>query len=150
MKTSMTFTGDRELARALADLSTRVSKSVARQALAEGAEPIRAQGERYAPRRAPKPDLADHIVISTQRAENRESAAVKVGPSTGFFYGFFQEFGTAHHAAHPFMRPALSSKWRESLDIVKDAFWRVLASRGVIRTGSAPSGPVGGPGGSLT
>ena len=46
------------------------------------------------------------------RAANRaaggtgKSVLVMAGPTKAAFYGLFQEFGTAHHAAQPFMRPA--------------------------------------------
>jgi HK97 gp10 family phage protein len=33
------------------------------------------------------------------------SVITSVGPTRAAFYGLFQEFGTAHHAAKPFMRP---------------------------------------------
>jgi HK97 gp10 family phage protein len=38
-----------------------------------------------------------------------KAAIVRVGPTQKAFYGVFQEFGTAHHAAHPFMRPTWDS-----------------------------------------
>lgn len=38
------------------------------------------------------------------------SAEVYVGPTTKAFYGMFQEFGTARHAAKPFLRPAMDAK----------------------------------------
>jgi len=48
---------------------------------------------------------------SAARTANRAAGGVgrsvitHVGPTQSAFYGVFQEFGTAHHAAQPFMRP---------------------------------------------
>lgn len=38
-----------------------------------------------------------------------KSVSVQVGPTQDAYYGMFQEFGTRHHAAKPFMRPAWDS-----------------------------------------
>lgn len=47
-------------------------------------------------------------------------AEIHVGPRKGrnAQVGTFQEFGTVHHAAQPFMRPAWAAKKGEALDII--------------------------------
>lgn len=53
------------------------------------------------------------IAASAARAANRaaggsgKSVVVHVGPTKQAFHGSLQEFGTAHHAPQPFMRPTL-------------------------------------------
>lgn len=51
--------------------------------------------------------LAEEIVYEVKVSIAREIAAVMIGPSKRAFYGGFQELGTEHHAAQPFMRPTL-------------------------------------------
>lgn len=149
MKLSADFSGGKEIAAKLADLSLRSNKRVTRDALTAAAETIRTPAARMAPRRPPAPDFADHIVIGTARARPGETAAIKVGPSTDFHYAFFQETGTVHHAARPFLRPAFEQNWRNALDVVRDAFWTVLASMGVSRSVSAPVTPEAPDGGDI-
>lgn len=64
------------------------------------------------------------------------------------FYSLFQEFGTIHHAAQPFARPAFDETAKTSLGIIGKAAWRELAGRGIGRSHSS-RGPIsGGEGGS--
>lgn len=59
------------------------------------------------------------------RAANRaaggkgRSVITSVGPTKAAFYGLFQEFGTAHHAAKPFMRPTWDALKNSMLDTIK-------------------------------
>lgn len=46
-------------------------------------------------------------------------AMMHVGPDAKHFYGSLQEFGTSHHKAQPFMRPAWDEKQDEALEIIK-------------------------------
>lgn len=143
MKVSMRFEGGEELAAELSRLSTRLSKSLLRGALEMGAAPIQKHARAIAPRRAPAPDMADHIGVSTARTQ--EQAAVAIGPTRDFFYGFFQEVGTVHHGAHPFLRPAFETEAQKSLTAIGQELWRALAARGVSRSASV-SVPVQSPG----
>jgi HK97 gp10 family phage protein len=45
-------------------------------------------------------------------------AVVSVGPTRKAFYGQFQEFGTAHNAPQPFMRPTWDRMHNSLLDMV--------------------------------
>lgn len=154
MKMTMRFEGGRELAAALAALPARVSKRVVKEALVEAAEPMRASAAQMAPREPGAPDIADNIVISAGRGGKDEfgddrATSVAVGPSKGFFYGYYQEYGTRHHGAQPFMRPAFESTTGTSLAILSKALWRELAAKGIGRSGTASGPIVGGPGSGL-
>lgn len=133
-----------ELAANLASLSTRVSRKIAREALEEGGEPIRRRASTLAPHEPGPPDLRENIGISPAKSE--DLAAVAIGPTKGFAYGFPQEVGTARHAAQPFMRPAFDSEGPKALGIIGQALWRELAGRGFSRSVSAPT-PVSSPSG---
>lgn len=154
MKMSMRFEGGRELAAALRGLRPRLSASVQREALRDVAEPMRAHMERLAPRAPGAPDMADHIVISRTLKRDELSdteVGVRIGPDgrrKRFFYAHFQEWGTARHAAQPFMRPSFDAHVRSIPAKLAAILWRALAGRGVQRPTQMGSGPViGGPGG---
>lgn len=67
------------------------------------------------------------------RAANRaaggrgRSAVTSVGPTQRAFYGLFQEFGTAHHAAKPFMRPTWDALKSSMLDTMADVLRTKIA-----------------------
>lgn len=136
--------GGDELAAALKSLPDRVSKKAMREALLEAAEPIRAAASRLAPRRAPEPDIADHIVIAAGRSSG---VSVAVGPSKDFHYGLYLEYGTVKMSAHPFLRPAFDSTRQKVIDAMTDELWRLLAGRGILRSVTSDS-VVKAPGGS--
>lgn len=60
------------------------------------------------------------------RKRLRTMVIVKVGPSKKEFWGMFQEFGTAHHAAQPWMAPAWDTTKHETLAGMVDALAKVL------------------------
>lgn len=155
MKVSLRLEGGAELAATLRALPTRVSRNVQKEALFAAAEPMRSRMARLAPREPGAPDLADNIVISggrggTDKLTGLEKAiSVAVGPSKGFFYGFFQEFGTSRHGAQPFARPAFDSEAPKAVQALARALWVELAGRGINPSMKTSDGPVsGGPGGS--
>jgi HK97 gp10 family phage protein len=47
-------------------------------------------------------------------------AVVSAGPTKKAFHGTFQEFGTAHHAAQPFMRPTWDALAQSMVTMIKD------------------------------
>lgn len=136
----MTFTvkvhGFSDLAKRLAELPHAVSHNVQVKALRVGAEPIRAEASRLAPRGGQGyPHLADNIVISAptiaalERAGQFEQAVVFVGPSTRHFYGYFLEYGTRFMSARPFMRPAFDTQAQTSLNRILTVFWLSLRQK---------------------
>lgn len=122
----MTVHGGEELATRLNALPPKLSRKVKRQALIAGAEPIRAEMGRLAPRGPEAPHLADSMTISTARSQEEQEEAIKVGPARDQFHGFFQEWGTRRHAAQPFARPAFSAKAPEALGIIGARLWDAL------------------------
>lgn len=127
---SMKVEGGDRLARTLRELPQRVNREVQRAALREGGELIRARASSLAPRAPGAPDLADNIGISNARPGDG-SVAIAIGPTRGFFYGFFQEFGTVRHRAQAFMRPAWDSEGPRALKVIAAAMWTALIKRGV-------------------
>lgn len=146
----MTLHGAQDLAKRLNELPKAVSLRVQREAARAAAEPMRAEAAALAPRdpEVEGTTLADSIVIGTisQRRLNRQGRSevvVEVGPSrkpADAFYGYFQEYGTVHHAAQPFMRPAFDHTSRQSLNILLSRLWAAVRKRlpesfGAARTG---------------
>lgn len=138
-----------ELAKTLRDLPQRTSRRVVSEALMDAGEPIRAKASDLAPREAGEPDLADNINLAPLRKQaGSEDVSVGIGPSSRFFfYDSMQEFGTVHHRAQPFYRPALDSEGPKAIKTLADRLWTALASKGVHRPTQLGGGISGGPGG---
>jgi HK97 gp10 family phage protein len=151
MKTTLRFDGGQAIAKALESLSTRITTKVKRDALDTAAQPMARRMSQMAPKSEEAPHLKEMIGVGTNaRGQDANEVAVAVGPTRSGFYGSFQEFGTAHHGAQPFARPAFDETAPQCLAQVGRAFWTELAARG-IRPGSTSSGGAvtGGPGGGL-
>ncbi len=132
MKGSFRIEGGNELAATLRALPLSVSRPIKKDVLREAAEPMVAVARRLAPRDPGAPDLADNIEIGNPRAAQDkfgdEVASVVWGPVKGFFYGYFQEWGTVHHGAHPFMRPAFDQNVERSVRIISSRTWEHIQS----------------------
>ena len=122
--------GVTEMNRLLLQLPHELSSAVLIAALKEGAEPIRADASSNAPRRAGSgPHLADHIVtralgeIRATEIGVEADAAVIVGPTKDFFWGYFNEFGTSKQPARPWFRPAFDTNEERSLRAILTALW---------------------------
>lgn len=158
MKFSMRFDGGAELAAVLNALPPRVAGLMLREALVDGAEPMRARMRQLAPHAPGAPDLRENIGISATRrigsvAGGRwevkldSQQAVAVGPTRDFFWGIYQEFGTVHHGAQPFMRPSFDTEAPGALAIIAQRLWTALAARGISRSVSQPMPVMAGGGG---
>lgn len=126
----------REVMQALNALPNAISRPIAVAALKKGAEPIRSAASALAPRdpASKPPHLADNIITAVPTAHQLEqigdeTPVVAVGPRKDFFYGFFNEVGTMHQPARPFMRPAFDANVAESLRIVGAEVWRAIQAR---------------------
>jgi len=135
--------GLEQLARELRAMPERAGRTAQRRALVAGGELIAKKAGQNAPRRPGQPDMADHIVISNARPEDG-SVGIAVGPASRFFYGSYQEFGTAHHPAQPFLRPAFDSELAQALRAIADSLWASIR-----RAGGGSSRASGGGGGLL-
>jgi HK97 gp10 family phage protein len=142
---SVTLQGSADLMKRLRELPEAVGVTVQRNALIAGAEPMRAHAAALAPRdsQSSGPHLADNIVIGVQSKRKLKTAGfsaaeedvfgagpvVEVGPAlqpSDHFYGYFQEYGTIHHAAQPFMRPAFDAQKQTSLNVVLASLWAAI------------------------
>lgn len=134
---SMKLEGGARLAVTLSRLGFTEQRGVLTEILKHGAEPLAARMEQLAPLEEGKPDLREHISISSasrvasaetlgSRALHEGEAAVAVGPEKAFFYGLFQEFGTVRHGAQPFIRPAFDEQSGAALRIIQEDIWAHL------------------------
>lgn len=114
------------------------ARSVMRGALKDGGQVIADAAKMLAPddpNTGGDRDLKTNIVVASStsrssREEKQSALEVYVGPTVKAFHGLFQEFGTARHAAHPFLRPAFDSNWRTALNtIVERTKERLEATR---------------------
>lgn len=127
----LAISGGREMATVLRTLPQRFTRAVMMETLTAAAEPIRLRMGQLAPRAPGAPDIADHIGISPARKTDEQEYRVAVGPTRGFYYGYFLEFGTVHMGAQAFARPAFDEMAPASLRRLALDFWAVLAGRGL-------------------
>lgn len=130
MRTTFKIEGGKELDSALLGLaeefSPRNARNVMRGALNDGGKIIAEAAASLAPDdpgTSGDDNLKTNIIVSgtitkSQRGDKQSAMERYVGPTTKAFHGLFQEFGTAFHAAHPFLRPAFDSNWRRALDVI--------------------------------
>ena len=90
-----------------------------------GAEVLRAEMSKRAPVRTGY--LREHIGIGDAKIdEAKGQITIPVGPNNKAFYGLFQEFGTRHHPAQPFMRPAADESQAQVLAAAKAAAKKLI------------------------
>ncbi len=99
---SVVVIGSEALTKKLIELEGSLRGRVLARAAEAGAEPVRDMAGQLAPRRSG--DLAGSMEKEVVLSE-LERADVAVGPTA--YEGLFQELGTEHHEAQPFLRPAL-------------------------------------------
>ncbi|RJP54168.1 MAG: hypothetical protein C4583_03295 [Anaerolineaceae bacterium] len=133
-----TVEGLKELDEALVGLaeefSPRNARNVLRSALRDGGQIIADAGEANAPRLSGK--LADSYMVGgklsrRQKSQHRKESDIEtfVGP-TPHPKSVQTEFGNAHQAPHPHLRPAWDGNWRRVLDhIVMRAKERLESTR---------------------
>jgi HK97 gp10 family phage protein len=122
--------GGDKLAATLRDLPNRVSRSIQREALATGAEVIRQRVAASAPREPGTPDLASNILVQKDVRPGDGSVGVGIGVPRGFFYDWFNEFGTVKQSARPFWRPAFDSEKERVIKLVASEMWAALIRKG--------------------
>ena len=129
--------GFAELDKALEDLKPATGKATLRRSLKTAAQPMVDLMQSLAPVQGG--DLQGSITTST-RLDKRQAglhrkmfrndkAAVElfIGPSydlgAGGRHGHLQEFGTQHHGAQPFVRPAWDQDRQQLLRRLSDQMW---------------------------
>lgn len=134
--TSFEFKGFRDLYKLLDGMPEHLKAKSLEPALLAAVEPIRAYAEVMAPddMKTPDPDLESSIVKSTRqrsgparsdRALGRFDARAYVGPAgnaNAYPQAIMQEFGTVHHVAQPYMRPAWDSEKGTALKLLQERF----------------------------
>lgn len=114
-----------DLDEALTELPKATARNVLARVLKEQGAPIKADGERNAPKL--KGGLKASYTVSTklsrrQKGLNRKESMVEVyigpGPAAK---GVQTEFGNAHQAAQPHLRPAFDSNVMKVLGGIKDS-----------------------------
>jgi len=132
---SITVEGLRELLQSFEDLPKATSRNVLKRALTEAAQPIADRGESLAPRGATG-KLADSYMVTTkltgrQRGLHKKESPVEVyvGP-TPHPKSVQTEFGNAHQAAHPHLRPAWDQEHMATLNrIAQDVAEQIEKAR---------------------
>jgi HK97 gp10 family phage protein len=137
--------GGAAIARELATLRKRVSRKLEYDALMAGGEHIRREGEKRAPLNPlSRVHLKAHILLRRARdPEGGGAAAVAIGPARRTWWGAWQEWGTAHHRAQPYLRPAFDAMVQTALKAIKTTLAAGLLSRGLGVSGRGAGGGIG-------
>lgn len=121
--------GLKEIQAALRELPKATAKNVMRRVLRARAQLIADRAAEMAP--VERGDLRDSIAVSSKLSRGGRRAAPKLSPTAiEVFVGpsqiphaIWQEFGTEHHAPHPFLRPAWDAHHMEVLDGIAKDMW---------------------------
>lgn len=132
----MKVEGFQDLDRALKGLGDpKASKRISRLALRKAAKPVADDAAAKAPRDEHDTDgivLADSIKVGSKlnkrqkrvQRRHRGDVEVYVGVANeASTYAHHQEFGTEHHAAQPFMRPAWDANTGRMVSTIKKELW---------------------------
>jgi HK97 gp10 family phage protein len=126
---TLRFEGGDKLRQTLASMPNRVNLSVQREALKSAADVIQQRASATAPRAPGAPDLADNIRVGNTRPADG-SVGVGIGVPRGFFYDWFNEFGTVNQLARPFWRPVIDSEMPKLVKQIAADMWAALIRKG--------------------
>lgn len=111
--------GGKVLARRFAALERNAQSRILAGAVTAGAEVIRQEAERLAPRDPRTSDHAAEQIKHQQGRVTRTEATAEIGyDKRKAWYLRFQELGTKHHRAQPHLRPAMDTKKGEAANAV--------------------------------
>jgi HK97 gp10 family phage protein len=133
----MKIKGLRECEAALAQLPKATGKNVLRRVGRKRLEPMRADAAAKAPDdpgTSGRSDLSESIKIRNVpakvrfvqgkfRADSSRGVSMAISTSKAAFHGRFQEWGTVHHPASPFFRPAWDAGARDVVVGIGDDLW---------------------------
>lgn len=109
MRVNYSIEGARELEALLKTLGPNVARKVGVQAARAGAKPVLEEAKRRVP--VDTGDLKSSLTIMTASKTRKDERAVLIGVrGEAGGRAHFTEYGSAHSAAKPFMRPALDSQ----------------------------------------
>lgn len=133
MKLSGELIGADDLENALKQLPKSMAKSVLRRALIKAAEPTETLAREMAPRGATgnlkiSIDAKTQLKASQKRGAKIDGVEAFIGATTPKgAHAHLVEFGTAHSAPHPFMRPAWDATKNKVLASIRSEIWKALA-----------------------
>ncbi len=114
-RTDYEIKGALEMERLLKELGPQLAVKVADEALRAGARVVVEEAKRLVP--VDTGALRDSIVAQVQRKGSDEEREILIGFKVPHSRrAHLTEFGTAHSAAKPFMRPAMDAKASEALE----------------------------------
>ncbi len=114
MAEGITLIGSKTLARRFAALERNAGRTILSQATAAGADVIRDEAIRLAPRSPGGGKHAADFIKRRRKKVSRSSALFQIGyDKKKSWYLRFAELGTKFHAAQPHLRPALDNKKTE-------------------------------------
>jgi len=129
----MKVEGFKELDEALTELvntvgvSQATGKNLARRVLTRAAEPVASAAASSAP--VASGTLRTSITVGTQLSPRQRKSSPKVSPVEVYVgagplpQAHMQEFGTAHNAPQPFMRPAWDANKGTAIETIKSGLW---------------------------
>jgi len=122
----MGFSGGKQLKLDLDVISRLYTRKFLLLTLKEHAKPMSKAARKAAPKLTGL--LAKGVKPRARgaRYSRKGTVMVKVGPSKKEFWGMFQEFGTRHHKAQPWMRPSWDSTKHVMLADITKSFATVL------------------------
>ena len=120
--------GQEQIARKLKGIPAALTPPVILELLQDAGEPMRRTARQRAPRSDSAPHMADSIAFGLGRSRG-PGVMIVLGPGRKFFYGRFQEYGTVHHVAQPFLRPAFDTQSATVTRRMGRATWRLVARK---------------------
>lgn len=120
--------GWEELRRELKALGPRLAKKVLRSATRKGAGVIRREIRARVPVRTGRGRKAIRARVSRGVLLSSGRAAYDIGFAPRAFYLKFQEKGTRHHAARPFLRPGFAAAQAQAQKTVGEELAKGLAA----------------------
>jgi HK97 gp10 family phage protein len=96
----------------------RIAATVAKE-IHDGGDKIAQTAAKIAPKRSGK--MAGSIESTVTVTAGGAEVTAEIGPSRRYFYGRFQEHGTARMSPHPFLGPAVEQELPAITEAILDA-----------------------------
>jgi HK97 gp10 family phage protein len=125
VKVTFKVEGLRECEEALTELTLATSKNVLRRALTHAAEPVEKSAQQRVQKRTGK--LGASIRVGTRLSKRQRKAAAETKTGVEVYVGagplphaHMLEFGTAHSAPEPYLRPAVDANGKRMIEIFRN------------------------------
>jgi HK97 gp10 family phage protein len=132
MGISIQVLGAPELQRKLNGLVPKLEKKIVRKAMREAIRPAAASAAANAPVLSGLLKLS--LKVGARKFKNRRKFGVQIATNrlggASIFYAAFNELGTKHQPARPFMRPALHGNRTQAIEIMKSEIGRGIEAAG--------------------